>query len=712
MTMGPMTELETRIQRDAAAGIPTVVPEVERTGPQAQVSIAFLCALLLRPGACTYKGLVLIGATITGMLDCSDLTIVVPLRLLGCQFHAPVVFSRSHLRLLDLRESHLPYLAIDEVTVEQSVLLQGAIVGAPHIPVVIAGDELNTGHSIDLSLAKIMGEVRLLGATIGGRLSCRGARIEVKGGNALSMDGVAVKGGVFLDEGFTATGEVRLIGATIRSSLSCKGARIEVKKGNALSMAGANVKGSVALDEGFTATGLVMFNGATIGGQLSCKGATIEVEEGSALSMDGANVKIGAFLDEGFTATGEVRLLGATVSGQLSCRGARIEAKGDKALSMDGANVKGNVFLDEGFTAIGEVRLLGATIDGQLICKGAMIEVKKGNALTMDGANVMGNVLLTHGFAAITSSKPQSSSSSGDDVTAGAAMTRPTARPTDVEVGSNTKGIVSLKGTKLSELKLENADGQSSGFDIILILSGATYTAISAPLGKEDESWFRRATGWIRGDGELRLDPGRLYRSMLTGQQEMALLSPQEAPQKAKAGVYPATYDVMARVLRETGEERLSTQLLIEKQRQLRKYRSWPSRVLSWLFWDVTVGYGYRPRLALLWAAVVYVAASLVFLGAVHHGGIVATPLSDATGVPKPLHTTSSYPSFSAWNYALGSLLSPFVQLPGIDAWRANTLNWWGMAARLTRWFEPVVMWGLVLALGTSLTRMFTRDRN
>lgn len=601
MTRGPVTEFETRIQNNAAVGLPTVVPDAERMSAQAQVSATFLRVLLLQSGSCTQKGLVLVGATITGAFDCSDLTIEVPVRLLACQFSAPVVFSRSRLRLLDLRRSRLSHLAIDEATVEQSVLLRRAVVGTPDAPVVIAGDEFNTRHSIDLSLATITGMVRLLGATIGGQLSCRGARIKVERGDALSMDGATVKGNVFLDEEFTAAGVVRLLGATIGGALFCSGAKIiAVKGGNALVMDRADVKGGVFLNR-FTATGLVRLLGTTIGGQLSCSGATIKVE-------------------------------------------------------------KGNVILDAGFAAMTNPRLPSLRADA-------------------------------HDPAAETGT--------------GTARTQVAMSKTDVGVDGGAKGIVSLRGAKLGELRLgrtngEASGGQAVGLDIILLLAGTTYAAISAPTEEHDGPWLRRVGGWICGDRELRRDPGRRYRAILVGQQGTELLAPQEALQEA--GVYPATYDVMARVLREMGDERLSTQLLMEKHRQIAKTRSWLSHFLSWLFLDLMVGYGYRPRLALLWAGVVYVAASLVFLGAVHHGGIVATPLADTTGNPSPLHATSSYPSFSAWNYALGSLLSPFVELPGIDAWRANTLGDWGVAAQLMRWTEPVVMWGLVVALGTSLT--------
>src|SRR5439155_573020 len=64
---------------------------------------------------------------------------------------------------------------------------------------------------------KAEGEVRLLGATIGGDLVCDGAQFSNPNGDALSADGVQIKGSAFLRNGFKAEGEVRLFGATIGS---------------------------------------------------------------------------------------------------------------------------------------------------------------------------------------------------------------------------------------------------------------------------------------------------------------------------------------------------------------------------------------------------------------------------------------------------------------------------------------------------------------
>lgn len=174
----------------------------------------------------------------------------------------------------------------------------------------------------------------------------------------------------------------------------------------------------------------------------------------------------------------------------------------------------------------------------------------------------------------------------------------------------------------------------------------------------------------------------------------------------AKPAFYPATYDAMARVLRHAGNETLSHQLLLAKHRaQCRNTRSAVSRFGSWLF-DVAVGYGYRPRLAVSWAVAAYLLSVIGLWIAHDHHGIVAVSLP---GSPPAV------PGFSAWDYALGSLLLPFVHVPGldgVDAWRANAVNGWGTLVRIIRWFGPLVWWGLLLTLGTTITRLLTRDRD
>jgi hypothetical protein len=378
---------------------------------------------------------------------------------------------------------------------------------------------------------------------------------------------------------------------------------------------------------------------------------------------------------QGFTADGGVHLLGATIGGQLDCSGATLTNKNGYALAMDRAEVKGSVFLTDGFTADGGVSLPGATIGGQLVCAGTMLTGKNGYALLMDSAEVKADVVLKLSYV----------------------------------YRRGPRSTFSLSNAHMGQLSLycsNESTSDMSQLDTILILEGATYGGLRALRDHNAQeshmpSWLQRRIAEIRGASELQEFPGRLYRSILVDQQKAP------APD---GGLYPGTYTTAARVLREAGSEQLAKELLIEKNRQLNRARPPLVRPFSWLL-DITVGYGYRPRLALFWALVVYLVAVMLYAIAVRHNGIAATPLITTSVAPSPLHSTPGYPTFSALNYAFGSLLAPFVHLPGVDAWRANATNGWGIVVRITRWVEPVILWALVLTLGATLTGLVTRDR-
>ena len=64
------------------------------------------------------------------------------------------------------------------------------------------------------------GEVRLLNATIGNNLVATGGTFKNPNGNALSADGIEVRGSVFLNDKFVADGEVRLLDAEMKAQLA------------------------------------------------------------------------------------------------------------------------------------------------------------------------------------------------------------------------------------------------------------------------------------------------------------------------------------------------------------------------------------------------------------------------------------------------------------------------------------------------------------
>lgn len=203
---------------------------------------------------------------------------------------------------------------------------------------------------------------------------------------AIKADGLDVKGNVSLRKGFDSEGEVRLLGAQIGGDLDCEGGTFINPTGKALNADEVKVQGSVFMRKDFHAEGEVRLLDAQIGGEVGCTGGTFINPSGVALQADRIHVHGDVFLRDGFRAEGEVRLPEAQIGGNLVCdRGKFIKPSG-KALNADGIDVRGYVFLRNDFRAEGEVSLPGAQIGGDLDCiDGTFTE------LTAYSATVRGN---------------------------------------------------------------------------------------------------------------------------------------------------------------------------------------------------------------------------------------------------------------------------------------------------------------------------------
>lgn len=138
-------------------------------------------------------------------------------------------------------------------------------------------------------------------------LTLTGSRVP-----GLNADHLAVAGTINLDDGFEAQGEVRLLGATIGGDLACPGGKFCVPEGDALSGDRMSVAGSVFLRDGFKAQGEVRLHGATIGGSLECTSGTFIHPDGGALCGNSMTVARGVMLHH------------AVFRGAISFAGARV----------------------------------------------------------------------------------------------------------------------------------------------------------------------------------------------------------------------------------------------------------------------------------------------------------------------------------------------------------------------------------------------------
>jgi hypothetical protein len=148
-----------------------------------------------------------------------------------------------------------------------------------------AADGLDVKGKVVLKDVTAQGAVRLVGVKLGGNLDCTRATFEgeknAEGirGCALSADLLETKGDVVLRQ-VTARGEVRLLGANLGGELDCAGATFGLEDGvpeglppRVLNVSGARIGGSLFLRNGARVTGTLDLMGAEIGAICDDRGA-------------------------------------------------------------------------------------------------------------------------------------------------------------------------------------------------------------------------------------------------------------------------------------------------------------------------------------------------------------------------------------------------------------------------------------------------------
>jgi hypothetical protein len=198
------------------------------------------------------QGVQVFGARISGVVDLSSVTVPFPVTLRNCRLTDGLNVGSTRISELDLQGACVESIYAYRLRVDGSVFFRNGFCA--------------------------VGEVRILGAEIGGNVECDGGAFE----RALHADGARISGSVFLRKRFRSKGEVRLLGAVIGGNLECDGSTFEnpPRQGSgrdesALNADGASVKGDVFLRRGFCSDGDVSFVGAQIGGDLDCRAARI-----------------------------------------------------------------------------------------------------------------------------------------------------------------------------------------------------------------------------------------------------------------------------------------------------------------------------------------------------------------------------------------------------------------------------------------------------
>ena len=172
----------------------------------------------------------------------------------------------------NLRDVGLIYCRFEEGPLLRSTELSNLFLNGSHLPG-LSADRLEARGGVFLRSVEATGEVRLLGAKLGGNLSCTGAKFraekdtEGKPAHALSADRLEAVGGVFLS-GFEASGEVRLLGAKLGGDLDCEGATFRARTGGdvrALNLVASRVDGALLFRQGATVAGVIDLTAAEFG---------------------------------------------------------------------------------------------------------------------------------------------------------------------------------------------------------------------------------------------------------------------------------------------------------------------------------------------------------------------------------------------------------------------------------------------------------------
>jgi hypothetical protein len=156
--------------------------------------IRWLCIDREARGQVDPKGVWIRGARTTGYLDLSFTNVLFPLVLWSCRLEQDLNLRYAKLPLLGLAGSWTEAIGADGLKLEGDILLR------------------NGFHA--------NGEVRLLGATIGGNLDAAGGTFKNPSGNALNADRIEVHGNVFLNNKFVAAGQIRVLVAEIKGQLA------------------------------------------------------------------------------------------------------------------------------------------------------------------------------------------------------------------------------------------------------------------------------------------------------------------------------------------------------------------------------------------------------------------------------------------------------------------------------------------------------------
>lgn len=506
------------------------------------------------------------------------------------------------------------------------------------------GTRLRLDGILDLTGSRIAGCVRLEYAKVGGQLRMRAARAGA-GSKAVLATGLSVEGDVDCSR-LEAHGEVTFRAATVAGTLDLTRARIASPGGRGLVISYATIGGKLECRE-LAVEGETRANNCRIAAHVSMSGARLDNPAGVAFFAGGLHVGGGAFFT-GSSAKGEFRLIGAHLAANLTLDGGTFDNPGGMAVNLQGAVVR--AVHGDGLTCHGQWSMIGATINGDVSLTRAVLESGEGTcALNAERTQIDGTLVLREAKA-LGEVSLRSIRVGERLLLAGAELRNPLGVALDAA------------GLQAQELLLEPAAPVAGGVD------------------------FRHATIGVLHDDPTAW-PDRLYLDGLTYQ---ALYPRLPAGRRLSwlardpGGHQPQPYEQLAAHYTAIGQPGQARDVLYARERIQRQGKGHVSRTWS-LLQDITVGYGYRPRRALGWLALLLTVGSIVFSVA-----------------PPPVLTAGSAPHFNGVIYTL-DLMLPVVNLGQKYAFNPGGPEQW------LSYFLIAAGWTLATTVAAGLARVLRR---
>jgi hypothetical protein len=385
-----------------------------------------------------------------------------------------------------------------------------------------------------------------------------------------------------------------------------------------------------------------------------------------------------------------IRLTDATIGTDLMLNEARIgSGSRTPAIAADGLTVSQEVQASL-LTVDGELALRGATIGGSLFMYGSVLRNTQGRyalhapQLTVEQSAHFAGPKREHARLMQSSYTPPGGTQGPLDQTV---LPRPRAQHFECDGGvklddARFGGSLVLDDVRFTlerdqEISLRRITTPELCFTSpapergLVVLSGATVENLVDKVS----SWPRDERLWMAGFTYQRL----IHRGHFSLQQRLDWLA------TATPEYSPGPYEQLASVLRTGGEDADARAVLLAKQRRRRETLPLAGKLWG-LVQDWTVAYGYRPGLAALWMAVLWMAGFALF----------------AQHEPPPLKPGEA----PQWNPALYTLdlLLPVITFGQDQAWAPQGGFQW-LAATMV-----LLGWILATTVAAGATRLLRRQ--